>query len=91
MKLNANNLANEKLKDTILETYINDEIKKIENKIILAHKMRKSCVWYEIKKPLTINYIDVMKGVNKELKKNNFKTVMYEDGLFYIDWTKKCY
>jgi hypothetical protein len=86
MNINANELSKQKIKDTILDEYVNGELKRIEKKIMLAHQMRQQLCYYEIRRPLNLNFSLVIKKVLRELKNKKFKITMFDDGLCYISW-----
>ncbi len=86
MNINAHDLSKKKFKDTILEAFVKDELKKIEKKIIIAHQMRNKDCDYEIKRPLNLDFEKVLKEITKELRNKKFKTVVYDDGSIYINW-----
>lgn len=85
MKINADDLKKKK-KNSILETCISEEIKKVEKKIIMAHELKKSYISYQVQKPLNQDYTQIIKAVNNELIKNKFKTSIYDDGTILISW-----
>lgn len=85
MKINADDLKKKK-KNSILETCISEEIKKVEKKIIMANELKKSYISYQVQKPLNQDYTQIIKAVNNELIKNKFKTSIYDDGTILISW-----
>lgn len=85
MNINANDL-NKKKKNTIMETFIKDEIKKIEKKIILANDRKIKYISYQVQKPLNHDYTIIVTALNNELVKNKFKTSVYENGVILVSW-----
>jgi len=71
------------------ETF-NKILQKIEKKIVMASSSDHYFIWYLVPEfiiglPL-YNLKECIDHIEKEMKKNGFKTKVYEPNILYIDW-----
>jgi predicted peptidase len=86
MNITPDILNNNKKKDILKQSYIENQLKQVEAKIKLASNFGYNSCYYDILHPLNYDINETTREIIKKIKKNKFSVYNVDKNRIYIKW-----
>jgi hypothetical protein len=86
MNITPKSLKENLKKNFLKDSYIKEQLQKIESKIKLASQFGHNSCYYDLLHPLNYDIKETTREIIKKIKQNNFSVYLVDKNIIYITW-----